>query len=53
MAANAWQMSGWRKPSSARKVTRFIKRETRRLARRLAKLLMEDAPRRITRGWAD
>jgi len=31
----------------------FVKRQTARRARRLGKALLEDAPRRATRGWAD
>ena len=29
----------------------FVKKQTSRKARRLAKALMEDAPKRITKGW--
>ncbi len=44
---------GGKKPSSWRFFVRVYKKETRRRARRLAKILMEDAPKRNTKGWAD
>jgi hypothetical protein len=36
-----------------RKIRKRIKRETTRTARRHGKRLLEDAPKRVTRGWVD
>jgi len=35
------------------RVIRAAKRELRRLRRRLEKLMLDDTPKRLTRGWAD
>lgn len=32
---------------------RFIKRQTAKLIRRLGRLMLDDTPIRVTRGWAD
>lgn len=37
--------------SSWRRWKRFLKRQTRRAARRAGKILLEDTPKRVTRGW--
>ena len=35
------------------RVRQAAKRELRRLRRRLEKLMLDDTPKRLTRGWAD
>lgn len=35
------------------RVRHDAKRELRRLRRRLEKLMLDDTPKRLTRGWAD
>jgi hypothetical protein len=40
-------------PTGWRKTRQWMKRWTARLARRLGKLLREDAPQRRTEGWSD
>jgi len=35
------------------KIRRWVKRQTSRKLRRLAKRLLQDAPVRVTKGWAD
>jgi len=41
------------KKASWRLFARDYKKATRRKARRLAKTMLEDAPKRTTKGWAD
>ena len=50
MAAHTGKIPlGWKAPG-ARK---FIKRSTAKLARRLGKRFLDNAPRRVTNGYAD
>lgn len=37
----------------SRRIIRAAKRELRRLRRRLERLMLDDTPKRLTRGWAD
>jgi hypothetical protein len=44
------------KQYTSRNYRKFLKKQAARLMRRLAKLLLDDAPtklRQITRGWSD
>lgn len=50
MGVRREQLDGNRK-SSSRKSVAYIKRQTSKLARRLAKKLLDDAPKKVIRGW--
>jgi hypothetical protein len=41
------------RPTSWRKAVKWIKRSTGKKHRRLAKVLLEDAPKIVTKGWMD
>lgn len=43
----------WLCPKAAARVNRDAKRAAARKRRRLEKTLLDDTPRRVTRGWAD
>lgn len=52
MAAKPEQLPSDTK-SSFRKARKYIKRVTSKSARRAAKVLLEDAPARRTKGWSN
>ena len=53
MSASKEQLPRWQTQSSWRKSKRQIKKSTSRYARREGRRLLDDAPARVTRGYAD
>lgn len=53
MAAAAEQLPRSKYVRPRPRARRFLKRQTVRLARRVSKRLLDDAPVRRYRGWAD